>query len=54
MMTLHTIYEDMLEAGRLLYVTFIDYRVAFDTVSHKFLYQTLKEVNASDKTRTLL
>ena len=33
---LRTIYEDMLQQGKKLYVTFIDYSAAFDSVSHKF------------------
>ena len=52
-MTMRTIFEDMMEQGRKLYVTFIDYSAAFDSVSHKFLDEALKEAGASDKTRSL-
>ena len=52
-MTMRTIFDDMLEQGRKLYVTFIDYSAAFDSVSHKFLDEALKEAGASDKTRSL-
>ena len=52
-LTLRTIYEDMLEKGEALYVTFIDYSAAFDSVSHKFLDRALKEAGASDKSRAL-
>ena len=43
----------MLTIGRQLYVTFIDYSAAFDSVSHKFLDAALKEAGASDKSRAL-
>ena len=52
-LTLRTIYEDMLERGEELFATFIDYSAAFDSVSHKFLDRALKEAGASNKTRSM-
>ena len=52
-MTLRTVYEDMIEKGEKLFVTFIDYSAAFDSVSHKFLDEALKEAGASDKSRAI-
>ena len=50
---LRTIYDDMLDTGKTLYVTFVDYTAAFDSVSHKFLDRALQEAGASDKSRSL-
>ena len=50
---LRTIYEEMIEQGREMAATFIDYSAAFDTVSHKFLDLTLKDAGASTKTRSI-
>ena len=50
---LRTIYDDMLARGEELYVTFIDYSAAFDSVSHKFLDEALRDAGASDKTRVM-
>ena len=52
-LTLRTIYDQMLELGKKLYVTFIDYSAAFDSVSHKFIDRALKAAGASDKSRAL-
>ena len=52
-LTLRTLFEDMLDKGEALYVTFIDYSAAFDSISHKFLDRALKEAGASDKSRAL-
>ena len=52
-MILRSVYDDMFDAGKTLYVTFIDYSAAFDSVSHKFLDQALKAAGASDKSRSL-
>ena len=46
-------FDQMLEAGKRLFVTFIDYSAAFDSVSHKFLDQALSEAGASVKSRAL-
>ena len=43
----------MLARGQTLYVTFIDYSAAFDTISHKFLDRTLAAAKASNKTRAM-
>ena len=34
-------------------ITFLDYRAAFDSISHKFLDEALKEANCTDKTRAI-
>ena len=52
-MVLRTICEDMLEQGKEMCVTFIDYSAAFDSVSHKFIDATLKDAKASEKTRRM-
>jgi hypothetical protein len=52
-MILRTLYDEMLEQGKDLYVTFIDYSAAFDSISHKFLDRALKEAGASAKSRAL-
>ena len=52
-MILRTLYDEMLEQGKDLYVTFIDYSAAFDSVSHKFLDRALKKAGASAKSRAL-
>ena len=50
---LRTIYDAMLQRGKPLYITFIDYTAAFDSVSHKFLDEALKEAGATNKTRAI-
>ena len=52
-MTLATIFDEMLEEGERLCATFIDYSAAFDSVSHKFLDQALRDAKVSDKSRSL-
>ena len=52
-LVLRTIYDDMLEQGKKLYATFIDYNAAFDSISHKFLNEALREAGASDKSRAM-
>ena len=52
-LTLRSIYDEMLEEGRKLYVSFIDYSAAFDSVSHKFIDKALKAAGASPKSRAL-
>ena len=52
-LVLRTIYDDMLEMGEKLYVSFIDYSAAFDSVSHKFIDKALKRAGASNKSRAL-
>ena len=43
----------MLDAGKTLFTTFIDYSAAFDTVSHKFIDTALEDAKASNKSRSL-
>ena len=52
-MVLHTLFDEMLETGKRLFVTFIDYSASFDSVSHKFLDQALKKVGATNKSCAL-
>ena len=52
-MVLRTIYEDVLEQGKRLCATYIDYSAAFDSVSHKFIDTTLQEAGVSVKTRRM-
>ena len=52
-MVLRTISEDMLRQGKELCATYIDYSAAFDSVSHKFIDQTLADAGASVKTRRI-
>ena len=44
---LRTIYDALLQRGEKLFVTFIDYSAAFDSVSHKFIDVTLAKAGAS-------
>ena len=45
----------MLQLGRAVTLTFVDYSAAFDTdtVSHKFLDSALKKAGASNKVRAM-
>ena len=43
----------MLQEGKELAVTFIDYSAAFDSVSHKFIDLALGETGAKTRTRAL-
>ena len=52
-MTLSTLIEDMMQQGKQLCLTFVDYSAAFDTVSHKFIDRALAEANVSIKTRRM-
>ena len=52
-MILRSIYDEMIDTGKTLYVTFVDYGVAFDSISHRFLDQTLKDSGTSDKNHVL-
>ena len=52
-LTLRTIYDWVLAERKELYVSFIDYSAAFDSVSHKFLDRALERAKASAKTRAL-
>ena len=50
---LRTIYDYMLENGHQLFATFIDFSAAFDSLSHKFIDQSLEAAGVSDKTRSM-
>ena len=50
---LRVLFDHALAVDENLYVTFIDYSAAFDSVSHKFLDQSLKNAGASRKTRAM-
>ena len=52
-LTLRLLYDEILEEGRKMYVTFIDYSAAFNSVSHKFIDKALKAVCASHKRHAL-
>ena len=52
-LTLRTIYDWVLAQQKELFVTFIDYTAAFDSVSHKFLDQALARAGASNKSRAI-
>lgn len=41
--------EKYLEFNRPLYVAFIDYKKAFDSISHESIWETLKSLNIKDK-----
>ena len=42
-----------MNSGQTLVVTYIDFVAAFDSVSHKFLDESLAEAGASDKLRAV-
>ena len=50
---LRVLFDHALKQGKNLNVTFIDYSVAFDSISHKFLDLSLKNAGASRKTRAI-
>ena len=50
---LRVLFDQAISQGKKLYVTYIDYSAAFDTVSHKFLDTCLKNAGASRKTRAM-
>ena len=50
---LRTVIDHMIDNQHPLYLTFIDYSAAFDSVSHKFLDQALGAAGASDKSRAM-
>ena len=52
-MILRTVFNKMLQEGKELAVTFIDYSAAFDSVSHKFIDLALGEAGAKPRTRAL-
>ena len=52
-MILRTIFDDVMDQGKQMCATFIDYTAAFDSISHKYLDHALKEAGASVKTRRM-
>ena len=50
---LRTLCKEALELGRAISATFVDYKAAFDTLSHKFIDETLEEAEASPKLRAM-
>ena len=51
---LRTIMDSVLRAGQEAVVTFIDYSAAFDTVSHRFLDESLAAAGVSTKVRRII
>lgn len=49
-MLLRVLFDHVMITGEKLYVTYIDYSTAFDTVSHKWLDLRLRKAGASRKT----
>ena len=43
----------MLQYGRKLSITYIDYSAVFDSVSHRFIDRALMEADVSNKTRAM-
>ena len=52
-MILLTLCDRVLELGKSIEVTFIDYSATFDSVSHRFIDMTLKEAKVSTKIRAM-
>ena len=52
-MILRVICEKMMAIGKAITAVFIDYRVAFDSVSHKYVDLALKRAGASPKARAI-
>ena len=50
---MRTLFEKMMQLGRSLTVSYIDYSASFDTVSHKFLDKALADAGASNKVRAM-
>lgn len=52
-MTLIVLCERMMALSKFLTAVFIDYRAAFDSVSHKYVDKALKRTGASTNTRVM-
>ena len=50
---LHVLFDQIINDGSTLFVTYIDYSAAFDSISHKFLDKSLTKTDASRKTRSI-
>ena len=46
---LRMIWQDIMRQGKPLTINFVDYAVAFDSVSHRFLDTTLEKMGVSNK-----
>ena len=49
-----TIIKEVVRAGQEAVVTFIDYTAAFDSISHRFLDESLAEANVQPKVRRMI
>ena len=45
--------DKMMAMGKALAAVFIDYKAAFDSVSHKFIDETLEKAGVSTKARSM-
>ena len=52
-LVLRSICDDTIEKGEQVFITFIDYFAAFDSVSHHYLDKVLGEAGATDKSRSI-
>ena len=52
-MILRTLVEQVIAEGRKIALTFIDYKAAFDSVSHKYIDAALHRAKVSPKTRAM-
>ena len=52
-MVLRVLCDTMMALGKSITAVFIDYRAAFDSVSHKYVDQALKRAGASPKVRAM-
>ena len=50
---MRVLFDQALQRGENLVVTYIDYSAAFDSISHKFLDESLRKAGASRKTRAI-
>ena len=53
LLLLRVLYDHIVKNTKSCVVTFIDYKAAFDSISHKFMDATLKKAGASRKSRTI-
>ena len=51
---LRVLFEQAIAKNEKIYITYIDYSAAFDSVSHKFLDLSLAKADATRKTRALV
>ena len=53
LLLLRVLYDQVIQRNQKCVVTFIDYSAAFDTISHKFMDETLANAGASRKSRAI-